>query len=220
MPCWGLHPKYKHYSTFNLHPSTGLLHNRREYCGIRLSHGLTMLRENSALPSAVAAAGSLITQPRPSGLTPCALRVHMSRLACGVQNPGLSPSALFSSVFFNQLAANLKNATNLLTQLKAENASLVVNTNGPRKAPAPVTQKCLRVFADSSIISLGQAVDCDGGYKLHNNMSEDTWDILLSATFLKSCMLSGHVHPVQRTTCQTWHRSSMCTRPSCRTPAS
>ena len=68
----------------------------------------------------------------------------MLSLACGVQNPGLSPSALFSSVFFNQLAANLKNATNLLTQLKAENASLVVNTNGPRESSASVPQKCLR----------------------------------------------------------------------------
>lgn len=58
-----------------------------------------------------------------------------------MQNPGLSPAALFSSVFFNQLAANLKNATNLLTQLKTENASLVVNTNGPREAPASATQK-------------------------------------------------------------------------------
>ena len=52
-----------------------------------------------------------------------------------LQNPGLSPAALFSSVFFNQLAANLKNATNLLQQLKSENASLVVNTNGPREGP-------------------------------------------------------------------------------------
>ncbi|CAL5228563.1 g11720 [Coccomyxa viridis] len=48
-----------------------------------------------------------------------------------LENPGLSPAALFNSVFFNQLAANLKNATNLLQQLKSENASLVVNTNGP-----------------------------------------------------------------------------------------
>ena len=52
-----------------------------------------------------------------------------------VQDPGLSPATLFSTVFFNQLAANLKNATNLLRQLRAESASLVVNTNGPRERP-------------------------------------------------------------------------------------
>ena len=57
-----------------------------------------------------------------------------------VQNPGLSPTALFGSTFFTQLAANLKNATNLLNQLRTENASLVVNTNGPREAPASATQ--------------------------------------------------------------------------------
>ena len=50
-----------------------------------------------------------------------------------MQDPGLSGQALFSTVFFNTLAANLKNATNLLRKLRAENASLIVNTNGPRK---------------------------------------------------------------------------------------
>ena len=49
------------------------------------------------------------------------------------QDPGLSPATLFSSVFFNQLAANLKNATNLLNQLRNENASLVTSTAGPRE---------------------------------------------------------------------------------------
>ena len=51
-----------------------------------------------------------------------------------MQDPGLSGQALFSTVFFNTLAANLKNATNLLRKLRAENASLIVNTNGPRKS--------------------------------------------------------------------------------------
>jgi hypothetical protein len=53
------------------------------------------------------------------------------------QDPGLSSATLFSTVFFNQLAANLQNATNLLRQLRAENASLVVNTNGPREHSLP-----------------------------------------------------------------------------------
>ncbi|CAK0786070.1 hypothetical protein CVIRNUC_009283 [Coccomyxa viridis] len=48
-----------------------------------------------------------------------------------LEDPGLSGQALFSTVFFNTLAANLKNATNLLRKLRAENASLIVNTNGP-----------------------------------------------------------------------------------------
>ena len=79
--------------------------------------------------------------------------VHMLRGACGVQTPGLSPSALFSSVFFNQLAANLKNATNLLQQLKSENASLVVNTNGPREAPASVTQQAPVVLSSNALVA-------------------------------------------------------------------
>ena len=58
---------------------------------------------------------------------------------CTVQDPGLSSATLFSTVFFNQLAANLKNATNLLRQLRTENASLVVNTNGPRERPLAVS---------------------------------------------------------------------------------
>jgi hypothetical protein len=62
------------------------------------------------------------------------MRFFLTRL-CTAQDPGLSPATLFSTVFFNQLAANLKNATNLLRQLRAENASLVVNTNGPRERP-------------------------------------------------------------------------------------
>ena len=62
------------------------------------------------------------------------MRFFLTRL-CAAQDPGLSPATLFSTVFFNQLAANLKNATNLLRQLRAENASLVVNTNGPRERP-------------------------------------------------------------------------------------
>lgn len=68
----------------------------------------------------------------------CFKKVFSARL-CTVQDPGLSSATLFSTVFFNQLAANLKNATNLLRQLRAENASLVVNTNGPRERPMAVS---------------------------------------------------------------------------------
>ena len=50
-----------------------------------------------------------------------------------MQDPGLSSQAIFSTVFFNTLAANLRSATNLLRKLRTENASLIVNTNGPRK---------------------------------------------------------------------------------------
>ena len=96
---------------------------------------------------------------------------HMQlRGARDLQTPGLSPSALFSSVFFNQLAANLKNATSLLQQLKSENASLVVNTNGPREASASAETPCT-----SRVLLCGTCSDCRSVANIR--ALEEDWDL-------------------------------------------
>ena len=153
-----------------------------------------------------------------------------------MQTPGLSPSALFSSVFFNQLAANLKNATNLLQQLKSENASLVVNTNGPREAPASVTQQAPVVLSSNALVAeVDQFAEpysihgvCLHGLLFwHGNIRGRLWPVthllhmhtnshLLPGTESGENMLTRHACLAQRTTCPTWHRSSTCTRPCCR----
>jgi hypothetical protein len=45
------------------------------------------------------------------------------------QTPGLAPNVIFGTTFFNPLAADLKNSTALLTALKNENVSTIVDIN-------------------------------------------------------------------------------------------
>jgi hypothetical protein len=44
-----------------------------------------------------------------------------------LQDPGLSPDTIFFTLFFDQLATNLKDDTALLKSI--QNADLIVNTN-------------------------------------------------------------------------------------------